>query len=109
MKASFLMCDSVCVAGALLKAVCVCSDVVCFTSPLSLKQQLLQFWGGGLELHSWSQLPHGSGLGETTCFMLMCVGWDVNKSTKTIHSIIFFVLLRGHTHIVPIRPDFMAI
>ncbi|KAK2834608.1 hypothetical protein Q7C36_015309 [Tachysurus vachellii] len=52
--------------GALLKAVCVCSDVVCLTSHLSMEQQLLQNWGGGLELHSWSHLPHGSGLGTSS-------------------------------------------
>ncbi|KAI5614886.1 L-fucose kinase [Silurus asotus] len=51
---------------ALLKAVCVCGDVVCVTSPLTLEQQLLQRWGGGLELNSWSQLPHGSGLGTSS-------------------------------------------
>ncbi|ROL52789.1 L-fucose kinase [Anabarilius grahami] len=49
--------------GALLKAVCVCSDLVCVSSPVSLKEQLLQRWGGGLEIHSCSSLPHGSGLG----------------------------------------------
>lgn len=54
----------VCILGALLKAVCVCSELVCVSSPVSLKEQLLQRWGGGLEIHSWSSLPHGSGLGE---------------------------------------------
>lgn len=54
----------VCISGALLKAVCVCSDLVCVSSPVSLKEQLLQRWGGGLEIHSCSSLPHGSGLGE---------------------------------------------
>lgn len=53
----------VCVVGALLKAVCVCSELVRVSSPVSLKEQLLQRWGGGLEIHSWSSLPHGSGLG----------------------------------------------
>lgn len=61
------------VSGALLKAVCVCSDVVCVSSPLSLEQQLLQRWDGGLEVRSWSVLPHGSGLGEFTFKLLLCV------------------------------------
>lgn len=76
MKVSFLY---VCVAGALLKAVCVCSDVVSLTSPLSLEQQLLQRWGGGLELHSWSHLPHGSGLGKAVCFILTVGFGDVTE------------------------------
>lgn len=50
--------------GALLKAVCVCSGVVSLFSHNPLGEQLMQRWGGGLELHSWSALPTGSGLGE---------------------------------------------
>ncbi|CAG5958481.1 unnamed protein product [Menidia menidia] len=56
----------VCAAGALLKAVCVCSGLVSLTSQEPLGQQLLQRWGGGLELHSWSELPTGSGLGTSS-------------------------------------------
>ncbi|KAI1904031.1 hypothetical protein AGOR_G00001500 [Albula goreensis] len=52
--------------GALLKAVCVCSGLVSFPSHQPLQEQLLQRWGGGLELHSWSLLPHGSGLGTSS-------------------------------------------
>ncbi|XP_062402786.1 L-fucose kinase isoform X1 [Sardina pilchardus] len=52
--------------GALLKAVCVCSGLVTFPSQQPLAEQLLQRWGGGLELHSWSLLPHGSGLGTSS-------------------------------------------
>lgn len=54
----------VCVTGALLKAVCVCSGLVSLSSSQSLGDQLMERWGGGLELHSWSSLPTGSGLGE---------------------------------------------
>lgn len=60
------MCVCVCVTGALLKAVCVCSGLVSLSSSQSLKDQLMEQWGGGLELHSWSLLPTGSGLGEIT-------------------------------------------
>ncbi|KAB5565944.1 hypothetical protein PHYPO_G00247350 [Pangasianodon hypophthalmus] len=80
--------------GALLKAVCVCSDVVCFTSPLSLEQQLLQRWGGGLELHSWSQLPHGSGLGTSSILagavlaaVYRCTGRSYDTSSL-IHAVL---------------------
>ncbi|KAL2093982.1 hypothetical protein ACEWY4_011294 [Coilia grayii] len=52
--------------AALLKAVCVCSGLVIFPSQQPLEQQLMQRWGGGLELHSWSLLPHGSGLGTSS-------------------------------------------
>ncbi|XP_062317256.1 L-fucose kinase isoform X1 [Osmerus eperlanus] len=52
--------------GALLKSVCVCSGLVTFPSPQSLQEQLLQRWGGGVEVHSWSLLPHGSGLGTSS-------------------------------------------
>lgn len=55
-----------CVTGALLKAVCVCSGLVSLSSSQSLRDQLMNCWGGGLELHSWSLLPTGSGLGEIT-------------------------------------------
>lgn len=54
----------VCAVGALLKAVCVCSGVVSLSSQQSLSDQLMQQWGGGVELQSWSLLPTGSGLGE---------------------------------------------
>ncbi|KAG7256593.1 hypothetical protein CRUP_024425 [Coryphaenoides rupestris] len=52
--------------GALLKAVCVCSGLVSLTSQQPLEQQLMARWGGGVELHSWSLLPHGSGLGTSS-------------------------------------------
>ncbi|KAJ8252633.1 hypothetical protein COCON_G00219450 [Conger conger] len=52
--------------GALLKAVCLCSGLVAFPSQQPLGQQLLQRWGGGVELQSWSLLPHGSGLGTSS-------------------------------------------
>lgn len=55
---------AVCPVGALLKAVCVCSGLVTLSTQQALVDQLLQGCGGGLELHSWSLLPHGSGLGK---------------------------------------------
>ncbi len=58
------VCVYVCLSGALLKAVCVCSGLVSLSSQHPLGDQLMQRWGGGVELHSWSLLPTGSGLGE---------------------------------------------
>ncbi|XP_027132126.1 L-fucose kinase isoform X1 [Larimichthys crocea] len=52
--------------GALLKAVCVCSGLVSLSSQHPLGDQLMRRWGGGVELHSWSALPTGSGLGTSS-------------------------------------------
>ncbi|XP_051915941.1 L-fucose kinase isoform X2 [Hippocampus zosterae] len=52
--------------GALLKAVCVCAGVASPTSQDALALQLTARWGGGLELHGWSALPTGSGLGTSS-------------------------------------------
>ncbi|XP_069028897.1 LOW QUALITY PROTEIN: L-fucose kinase [Embiotoca jacksoni] len=52
--------------GALLKAVCVCSSLVSLSSQHPLGHQLMERWGGGVELHSWSELPTGSGLGTSS-------------------------------------------
>lgn len=81
--------------GALLKAVCVCSDLVCLSSPLSLKDQLLKRWGGGLELRSWSTLPHGSGLGTSSILAgaaLAAVYRSTGRSydtTSLIHDVLY--------------------
>uniref|UniRef100_A0A8C2V248 L-fucose kinase n=1 Tax=Chinchilla lanigera TaxID=34839 RepID=A0A8C2V248_CHILA len=52
--------------GALLKAAFICAGIVHVHSELPLCQQLLQTFGGGFELHTWSELPHGSGLGTSS-------------------------------------------
>lgn len=52
--------------GALLKAAFVCAGIVSVSSELSLREQLLRAFGGGFELHTWSELPHGSGLGTSS-------------------------------------------
>lgn len=49
--------------GALLKATFICAGIVHVGSKLSLREQLLHTFGGGFELYTWSELPHGSGLG----------------------------------------------
>ncbi|XP_066524205.1 L-fucose kinase isoform X2 [Hoplias malabaricus] len=81
--------------GALLKAVCVCSKVVSVSSHLSLEQQLLQYWGGGLEVHSWSLLPHGSGLGTSSILagavlagVYRCTGRSYDTSSL-IHAVLY--------------------
>ncbi|XP_077425220.1 L-fucose kinase isoform X2 [Vanacampus margaritifer] len=52
--------------GALLKAVCVCAGVASPSSQDPLGRQLTTRWRGGLELHGWSALPTGSGLGTSS-------------------------------------------
>ncbi|XP_016051894.1 PREDICTED: L-fucose kinase isoform X1 [Miniopterus natalensis] len=52
--------------GALLKAAFICAGIVHIHSRLSLSEQLLHNFGGGFELHTWSELPHGSGLGTSS-------------------------------------------
>lgn len=55
-------------AGALLKAAFICAGIVSVHSKLPLSEQLLRTFGCGFELHTWSELPHGSGLGEWAVF-----------------------------------------
>ncbi|XP_044617315.1 L-fucose kinase isoform X3 [Equus asinus] len=52
--------------GALLKVAFICAGIVDVRSKLSLSEQLLRTFGGGFELHTWSELPHGSGLGTSS-------------------------------------------
>nr|XP_014347917.1 PREDICTED: L-fucose kinase [Latimeria chalumnae] len=52
--------------GALLKAAFICTKIICYPSHKSLQAQLLERFGGGFELHTWSNLPHGSGLGTSS-------------------------------------------
>lgn len=52
-------------SGALLKAAFICTQVVQFPSQRPLQVQLMESFGGGFEVHTWSKLPHGSGLGRS--------------------------------------------
>ncbi|XP_064243132.1 L-fucose kinase isoform X2 [Passer domesticus] len=52
--------------GALLKAAFICTQVVQFPSQTPLRAQLMESFGGGFEVHTWSKLPHGSGLGTSS-------------------------------------------
>ncbi|XP_053174928.1 L-fucose kinase [Scomber japonicus] len=81
--------------GALLKAVCVCSDLVSLSSQHSLGEQLMQRWGGGVELHSWSVLPTGSGLGTSSILagallaaVYRCTGRTYNTDSL-IHAVLY--------------------
>ncbi|XP_069724779.1 L-fucose kinase isoform X1 [Phaenicophaeus curvirostris] len=52
--------------GALLKAAFICTQIVQFPSQKPLRDQLMESFGGGFEVHTWSKLPHGSGLGTSS-------------------------------------------
>ncbi|NXF59836.1 FUK kinase, partial [Ciccaba nigrolineata] len=52
--------------GALLKAAFICTQVVQLPSQKPLQAQLREGFGGGFEVHTWSKLPHGSGLGTSS-------------------------------------------
>ncbi|KAM6063869.1 L-fucose kinase isoform 6-T7 [Theristicus caerulescens] len=52
--------------GALLKAAFICTQIVQFPSQKPLRAQLMESFGGGFEVHTWSKLPHGSGLGTSS-------------------------------------------
>lgn len=52
--------------GALLKAAFICCDLVNLTSSSSLAEQLTTRYGGGFKMQSWSNLPHGSGMGTSS-------------------------------------------
>ncbi|KAK3086211.1 hypothetical protein FSP39_015281 [Pinctada imbricata] len=52
--------------GALLKAAFVCAEIVNLQSDIPLRKQLMDNYGSGFEVHSWSNLPHGSGMGTSS-------------------------------------------
>ncbi|XP_005937010.1 L-fucose kinase [Haplochromis burtoni] len=80
--------------GALLKAVCVCSGLVSLTSQHPLGHQLMERWGGGVELHSWSELPTGSGLGTSSILAgaLLAAVYRCTRRTYDTDSLIHAVL-----------------
>ncbi|XP_073327982.1 L-fucose kinase [Pagrus major] len=80
--------------GALLKAVCVCSGLVSLSSQNPLEQQLMQRWGGGMELQSWSVLPTGSGLGTSSILAgaLLAAVYRCTGQTYDTDSLIHAVL-----------------
>merc|ERR1719239_1201340 len=81
--------------GALLKAAFVCVDLVDLKSTQSLKQQLMDNFGCGFELHSWSNLPQGSGLGTSSILagavlaaLLGAAGKSIDNS-GLIHAVLY--------------------
>lgn len=80
--------------GALLKAALICAGVVQGGCRHDLSQQLEKTLGSGLELHCWSKLPTGSGLGTSSILAsaLLAViyhvmGYKFNRS-HLIHAVL---------------------
>ena len=51
---------------ALLKAAFLCTEVVKLKSEKTLADQLREEYNCGFELHTWSNLPQGSGMGTSS-------------------------------------------
>ena len=59
-----------------------------------MNQQLFAQFSGGLELHSWSNLPTGSGLGTSSILagVILAILWEISGKTATRSDIIHAVL-----------------
>ncbi|GAB1609418.1 L-fucose kinase-like [Argonauta hians] len=81
--------------GALIKAAFLCVNLISLSSHDSLKQQLLTKYQGGFEIHSWSDLPQGSGLGTSSILAGAVIKAIVTAAGKTIdensllHSVLY--------------------
>eukprot|EP00047_Mylnosiga_fluctuans_P004512 m.234963 g.234963 ORF g.234963 m.234963 type:complete len:1084 (-) comp12747_c0_seq1:63-3314(-) len=80
--------------GALLKAAFCCAEIVSLDDPRSLKDQLLERYGGGFELHTWSNLPTGSGLGTSSILAgaVLAVLWRIAGQQFTPSAVVHAVL-----------------
>ncbi|XP_069822471.1 L-fucose kinase isoform X2 [Dendropsophus ebraccatus] len=80
--------------GALLKAAFICSGTVNFTCDKPLSEQLTERYGGGFELRTWSNLPHGSGLGTSSILAgaVMAVLYEASGRSVDAESLIHAVL-----------------
>ncbi|KAG8198867.1 hypothetical protein JTE90_015082 [Oedothorax gibbosus] len=81
--------------GALLKAALICTDVVDTTSELTLEEQLMKKFGGGIEVQSWSLLPQGCGMGTSSILAgaIVSVLWTVTgkafDKTAIVHAVLY--------------------
>ncbi|KAK2530056.1 Fuk [Columba guinea] len=80
--------------GALLKAAFICTQVVQFPSQKPLGAQLMENFGGGFEVQTWSKLPHGSGLGTSSILAgaVMAALYRAAGKTASTTSLIHAVL-----------------
>ena len=80
--------------GALLKAAFCCAEIVSIEAEDSLEEQLLSQYGGGFELHTWSHLPTGSGLGTSSILAgaIMAALWKCTRRAFTNDDLVHAVL-----------------
>lgn len=80
--------------GALLKAAFICTQIIQYPSQIPLTDQLMAGFGGGFELHTWSSLPHGSGMGTSSILAGAVVAALISAAGKCcdITSLIHVVL-----------------
>ncbi|XP_060131908.1 L-fucose kinase isoform X3 [Zootoca vivipara] len=80
--------------GALLKAALICTHIVDLASQNSLREQLMEHFGGGFELRTWSRLPHGSGLGTSSILAgaVMASLYQASGHSTSVESLIHAVL-----------------
>ncbi|XP_075694364.1 LOW QUALITY PROTEIN: L-fucose kinase [Rhinoderma darwinii] len=80
--------------GALLKAAFICSGTVNLTCGKPLCEQLSERSGGGFELRTWSNLPHGSGLGTSSILAgaVMAVLYGASGRSVDAESLVHAVL-----------------
>ncbi|KAM6430682.1 L-fucose kinase isoform 2-T2 [Liasis olivaceus] len=80
--------------GALLKAAFICTQVIDLLSCKTLREQLQERFAGGFELHTWSRLPHGSGLGTSSILAGAVIAslYRVSGRSASVESLIHAVL-----------------
>jgi len=80
--------------GALLKAAFCCAEIVSIDVDTTLKEQLVSQYGGGFELHTWSNLPTGSGLGTSSILAgaVMAALWKCSGRKFTDDDLVHAVL-----------------
>ena len=92
----FLLIHTCLYSGALLKSVFLCTNTISLSSVSSLTTQLQERHGCGFELHTWSHLPHGSGLGTSSILAgVICAAvlriLGLNHDNKTLVHLVIHV------------------
>lgn len=80
--------------GALLKTAFLCTEIVDMKSNLTLAEQLKTKFGCGFEIHSWSYLPFGSGMGTSSILAgAICAAiWRITKREYSERDLIHLVV-----------------
>lgn len=80
--------------GALLKAAFCCAEIVSIDKKETLAEQLKSQYDSGFELHTWSNLPTGSGLGTSSILAgaVLAALWKCTGRTFTDDDLVHAVL-----------------